>query len=314
MSELTELGYPEGYHMGFSAIIWWITIVIIAILSIILYLKSKKSDLINVKEMLKAKSFSYICQSIQFSIINIGVYFPDIFIQLFLFGLSLNVISFAFYMYYWEKNLTSIKHIPTICAVGSAMLAIILLTLSIIFPELTSFLWDLLFFTGVVLTTIALILYIYLIFMFSKNVRGISIKIGVIWMIGMVLIIIHSSFEYPPGVKAISPLIIFYITPMLFIIGLTIAFYGVTTLFRQISTYYAQTQQCAVHRGLIEKGSIVYYCPSCGITYCESCFNKVIKKDGCWNCRHGVELEIEKGWKPELAVEVEKITKIKPKN
>ena len=299
--------------MGFSAILWWITIIVLSILAIKLYSNARKSDLINVKEMLRAKSLSFICQSIQFSIINLGVHFPDIFIQLFLFGLSLNVISLAFYIYYWEKNLTSIKHIPTICAVGAAILAILLLAISILFPELTGFLWDFLFFTGVLLITIALILYIYLIFMFSKNVKGISIKIGVIWMIGMVLLIIHSSFEYPPGVKAISSFIVFYISPILLMIGLTLAFYGVTTQFRQISTYYAQTQKCAVHRGFIEKGSIVYYCPSCGITYCESCYNQVITKDGCWNCRHGADVEIEKEWKTEQVIEVKKDTKSKHK-
>jgi hypothetical protein len=69
-----------------------------------------------------------------------------------------------------------------------------------------------------------------------------------------------------------------------------------------------------VHRGLIEKGSTMFFCPSCGISYCEACFNQVIKNDGCWNCRYGIEAEIEKEWKTEEAVEVEKITKIKPKN
>jgi len=90
--------------------------------------------------------------------------------------------------------------------------------------------------------------------------------------------------------------------------------YGVITLFPQISSYYAQTQKCAVHRGVIDKGTTVYYCPSCGITYCEACFNQVIKKDGCWNCRYGVEVEIEKEWKVEQVVEVKKDVKPKHKS
>ena len=53
-------------------------------------------------------------------------------------------------------------------------------------------------------------------------------------------------------------------------------------------------QKCAVNRGTLEKGNTMHYCPSCGIIYCETCFNQVINKDGCWNCRHGAELEIEK--------------------
>ena len=81
--------------------------------------------------------------------------------------------------------------------------------------------------------------------------------------------------------------------------------------FSQISSYYAQTQKCVVHRGVIEKGKTVYYCPSCGITYCESCFNQVIKKDGCWNCQKGAEVEIEEEWKAEIVVEIEKAEKHK---
>ena len=73
MSELTELGYPQGYHMGLSAIVWWITIVVIAILGIILYLNAKKSDLINVKEMLRAKSFAYLCLTIQYFLIQLRI-------------------------------------------------------------------------------------------------------------------------------------------------------------------------------------------------------------------------------------------------
>ena len=94
------------------------------------------------------------------------------------------------------------------------------------------------------------------------------------------------------------------------------AFYGINTLFAQISTYYAQTQKCAVHRGTIEKGNTIHYCPSCGITYCESCFIQVIKKDGCWNCRQGADPEIEKEWKVEEVVEAKKGAKSKltPKN
>lgn len=53
-------------------------------------------------------------------------------------------------------------------------------------------------------------------------------------------------------------------------------------------------QKCAVHRGTIEKGNTMHNCPSYDIVYCETSFNQIIKKDGCWNCRHGAELEIEK--------------------
>ena len=76
--------------------------------------------------------------------------------------------------------------------------------------------------------------------------------------------------------------------------GMSMTYYGINTLFTQISSYYAQTQKCAVHRGIIEKGNPIHYCSSCGIVYCELCFNEVIKKDGCWNCRKSFEPESEK--------------------
>lgn len=75
-------------------------------------------------------------------------------------------------------------------------------------------------------------------------------------------------------------------------------------------SYYSQTQTCTVHRGTIEKGNKVHYCPSCGITYYETYFNQVIKKDGCWNCGEGEESEIDKEWKIEQVVEPKKIDKL----
>jgi len=85
-----------------------------------------------------------------------------------------------------------------------------------------------------------------------------------------------------------------YILPIIYILGYSMAFYGITKLFPQISSYYTQIQRCVVHRGTIEKGAPIHYCSSCGIVYCETCFNQVIIQDGCWNCRKGAERESEK--------------------
>jgi len=314
MTDLTSLGYPEGYHLGLSAILWWITIVVHLILAIILYLNARKSDLINVKEMLLSKSFLYICLTIQFSLIQVGALYSENFVLFFLIGSSFGVTSSTIYFYFWEKNLTSMKHIPTILTGTASIINIAGLITYILFPDLIIFLIDILVFIILVLLTIAFLLYIYLIFVFSKNVKGIKITVGVIWMAGMALAMIGWSFEFAPGVKILPSFIVLYISPLIFIISSSMVVYGVVTLFAQISSYYAQTQKCAVHRGAIEKGSTVYYCPSCGITYCESCFNQVIKKDGCWNCRHGTEVEIEKDWKAEQAVDIKKDAKPKPKS
>jgi len=300
--------------MGLSAILWWISIVVIAILGVILYLNAKKSDLINVKEMLLSKAIAYVCVIVQVLLLQVGVFYPNYFIQFYLFGASLITISLAFYVYYWEKNLTSIRWVPTYSAVAASSLAVVGYVISLFSFELVLILVDFLLFIALSLVSVAAALYVYLIFIFSKNVKGIKINVSVIWMAGMALTMIGWSFAFPPGAKMLPPFTVLYLAPLLVAIGLTFATYGIITLFGQISSYYAQTQKCAVHRGTIEKGNIMFFCPSCGISYCESCFEQVIKKDGCWNCRHGVEVEIEKEWKVEQVVKVKKDVKPKHKS
>ena len=117
--------------------------------------------------------------------------------------------------------------------------------------------------------------------------------------------------EYPPGFKIFPKFVVFYVPPIFYMIGNSMAFYGIIKLFPQISSFYAQTQRCAVHRGTIEKGNTIHYCSSCGIVYCETCFNQVIIKDGCWNCRKGVELENEKEKIIDDTIELDKKDKIK---
>jgi hypothetical protein len=314
MTDLTTLGYPQGYHQGLSAVLWWISITIIALLGIFLYLKAKKSDLINVKEMLISKAITYVCVPIYVCSIQVGVLYPDYFIQLYFLGASPVTLSIAFYFYYWEKNLTSIKRIPTLSATAGAVLAIIGLILSIWVPQSIPILYNFLIFLVLSLISVAAVLYIYLIFVFSKKVKGINTTVSVIWMAGMALTMIALGFENPPGVRILPSFIVLYLSPLLYAIGLGFATYGIITLFTKISSYYAQTQKCAVHRGTIEIGSTMYYCPSCGITYCKDCYNQVIIKDGCWNCRYGAQVELEQDWKLEQVVEVKKGLKPKPKN
>jgi len=42
MTDLSSLGYPQGYHLGLSAILWWIFIIVTIILGIGLYLNARK--------------------------------------------------------------------------------------------------------------------------------------------------------------------------------------------------------------------------------------------------------------------------------
>jgi len=300
--------------MGLSAVLWWIAIIICAILAVILYLNARKSDLINVKEMLQAKSFGYLCMCILFSLIQVGVLYPEYFLLFYFIGASIAMLSNTLYFYFWEKNLTTMKHIPTIFTGIASVISIGGLIIYIIFPDSVIFSTNILDFIVILLISLAYVFYIYLISRFSKYVRGVSSKVAIIWIGGVLLIYIYFFLEYPPGATVVPSFLVFYIAPILYVISQSMMVYGVITLFPQISSYYAQTQKCAVHRGVIDKGTTVYYCPSCGITYCESCFNQVIKKDGCWNCRHGIEVGIEKEWKTELAIEVKKDFKIKHKS
>ena len=293
MTDLTSLGYPQGYHLGVSSLLWWIFVIVIMILGAKLYLNAKKSELINVKEMLRAKSFLYICTSIGISLTQVGVFFPDVLLQFYVTGAFFSGISSVIYYYYWEKNLTSIKRIPTISTGISTIILVIILIGSIFFPDLPNFLLNFLTLTNLLLVTIAFILYIYLIYGFSRDVKGgLITRVGWIWMGGMVLALLALFFDNIPSI--FPTFVVFYVSPLFYMIGNILAFYGITKLFVQISSFYAQTQRCAVHRGTIEKGNPIYYCSSCGIAYCETCFTQVIKRDGCWNCRKGVELENEK--------------------
>lgn len=315
MTDLSSLGYPQGYHLGLSFVLWTIFIIIITILGVLLSLNARKSDLINVKEMFYSKSLLYICTSFQISLIQVGFFFPNQFLYFYLFGASILTISFAIYIYYWERNLTSIKRIPTISAVLSAIITVCVFITSVLAPNLIMVSLNFLGLIILLLTTLTYGLYIYLIFNFSKNIKGGEyIMVGKLWMGAMILNMIALFFDNPPGIYVLPEFIAFNIAPILLTIGMLIAFYGVSKLFIQISSYYTQTQKCAVHRGSIEKGNIVYYCPLCGIVYCENCFNLVIKREGCWNCRKGAEPDNEEEWKIEQILELNKINKLKRNN
>ena len=295
MTDLTSLGYPQGYHLGLSSVLWWIFIIVTAILGLGLYLNAKKSELINVKEILISKSIGYICISIFFSLFQVGVFFPNNFLHFYFIGGLFITIPSAFYFYYWEKNLTSIKRIPTISAGASAIVVVVGIIVITFFPDLPELFVDFWVLAVLSLSAVAFALYIYLIYIFSRNIKGRgSIIIGWIWMGGMILQTIALFIEHRPGVKIFPEFIVLYIPPIIYIAAVIMLYYGITKLFAQISSFYANTQRCAVHRGTIEKGTPIHYCSSCGIVYCETCFNKVIIKDGCWNCRKGADIEKEK--------------------
>ena len=294
MTDLTSFGYPPGYHLGFSAVLWWISIVVSLFLGIKLFINAKKSDLINVKAMLRAKAIGFILGGILHFLLQVIVFSPSHFLQIRSFGVLLISFSFVFYYYIWEKYLTSIKRIPTITTGVACIVALIELIILNFIPDLFFLSWDLMNSIYLLLLAVASVLYIYLIYIFSRNVKGVSRTVSWIWMGGMMITHIYFILEFPPGVSILPEFTVYYFPPILLIVGLSMTYYGINTLFTKISSYYAQTQKCAVHRGIIEKGNPIHHCPSCGIVYCETCFNDVIKKDGCWNCRKRFEPESEK--------------------
>jgi hypothetical protein len=311
MTDLTSLGYPQGYHLGFSAVIWWISIAVSLFLGTKLYFKARKSDLVNVKDMLRAKAITFIVGGINHSLLQIIVFFPSYFLQVRSLGLLLASFSFTFYYYNWEKYLTTINRIPTISTGVATIVALIEFIIIIFIPDVFDLSYNLLNLIYLLLLVVASVLYIYLIFIFSRNVKGVSRTVSWIWMGGMVLTHMYFIIEFPPGAGILPEFIVYYFPSVLLMVGMSMTYYGINTLFTHISSYYAQTQKCAVHRGIIEKGNPIHYCSSCGIVYCEQCFNEVIKKDGCWNCRKSFEPESKKKLFDDPIIELKEHKKVK---
>ena len=312
MTDLSSLGYPQAYHAGLSFVLWNIFIGMMVILGFFLYMTARKSDLINVKEMFYAKSFLFICTGIYTSMIQVGVIFHENFAIFSFIGIVFSNFSIVIYMNYWEKNLTSINRIPTITAGISTVLAFTALIISLISPIILKDLTDLIAIIIFILLTISYGMYIYLIYGFSKNVKGSGNKTtGMVWMVGIILLLIAIYIDNPPLVTIMAEFNVLYIAPIFLTVANILSFYGVNRLFVQISSYYTHTQRCLVHRGEIGKGNPMYSCPSCGIVYCIPCYEQVIKKDGCWNCGEGSALEGEDEIKDYPVIESEEITEPK---
>lgn len=303
MTDLSSFGYPQGYHQGLSAILWIICIIGIFIIGVKLLLNSRKIALINGKQMYRAKGILYTLGSFQLYI-QIGIFFPNYFQLLFSIATFIYCLTLINYFYKFEKNLTSIKFIPTllvsicfiiacICLIDSLFFNTIRITLLLDFLTI----YDVLIYIFSFLYIIAFLIYIFLILKFAKNTKGNHNKAGGIWVIGVILALI-SLLDQPPIVGTLPSIVIFYGFPIMYFIGAYLMFYGVNRLFIQISSFYNQTHKCTVHRGFIE--GKVHYCPSCKITYCGICFEQVIKQDGCWNCGTSVSKMGEIKSEPQL--------------
>jgi len=176
MNDLITLGFPPGYHLGVSLILWIIAIVCIAIMGLKLYLNAKKTYLINGKEMFKIKSISYFCICVEFTLISIGASFPENFLLFYSLGASIASTSIVFYYYYWEKNLTNIKWITTISSGIASIILLFNIFLTLFFKATVIFIIDYLGLISLTLLSLAAFLYIYLIYKFVKNVKGMQVR------------------------------------------------------------------------------------------------------------------------------------------
>ncbi|MFX0102064.1 MAG: hypothetical protein ACFFCS_21035 [Candidatus Hodarchaeota archaeon] len=190
--------------------------------------------------------------------------------------------------------MTSIKRVPTVFAGVSFITSAIGLLFLLGTPDLST---NLVNFSNLIYywaTTLSFVLYCYLIYQFSVNVKGMkSRKISIAWIGGVIMLMSGSFLDSASGVQLSPGFLVFYGAPVITTIGMILAFYSVNKLFFRISSYYTQTQKCTVHRGEIGKGNPLYSCPSCDIVYCMPCYDQVIKKEGCWNCGKGSVVDMK---------------------
>jgi len=291
--------YPPDYHLGISIIFWIGFIVETLLIALIMFNRGRKDHLINRKEMNFGAGFAALGPGIFFIFAQIGVFYPRYFAWYLSIGLTVLQFTFIFFVYFWEKNLISIKNIPTMVSISIFIMAFIDM-----FFILTTNSSALEFFeiSYVIFMMIIQFIFLYiLVIIFVKRVVG-NLRIRAIsLLLGFFLILIAASFDHPPFVF-IMPNFLTILPPIIFIFAMGILYYAINGICEGLSTFYNQEQMCIVHRGVISKGTSIYYCPSCNTTYCQRCYEEVIKNEGCWNCGQGIKPSEEKVWKSEEVV------------
>ena len=251
--------------------------------------------------MLFGSGLWFLCVGLMFILIQIGVFIPEYFFLFYSTGFSLTMFAFVFFFYYWEKNLVSLKRIPTIMAVFALIISIS--TVILVFTT-GEYIIKLMPFITVLITLIGAVSLVILTIIFVKSVQG-QLRVKGIYFIFGVFIIAFSAFTDHPPLIMLSPDLFIYLAPVTFIIGNLILFYGIKGMIDGMSSYYNQANICTVHRGKISRGESVYYCPKCTTVYCQKCYDQVIKSEGCWNCSYQVELDKKKAEKQEDNAEQE---------
>lgn len=276
-------GYPEGYRLGFEMYLWNIACIGGLILGIFFLIKAYKSSLINRKQLYLGNGLFYIAAGLGWFFDTLGFIFPDYYNLYHLISTSLiNGVLISF-LYYWERNLRKIRFNPVIWVV-------ILYIISVVF-HLYFFLANINnpYFGFILITVIFYVMFFlyYLFIKFTIAVSGKLHKLGIILTLGMAFYHI-SIFLNIPLTYLIIPAFPPIISPF-FVIGSGLIFgYALLGIVDGITAYYNQIHICTIHRGVVEKDQSIYYCPSCSTPYCNQCYEQVIKKEGCWNCGHGI--------------------------
>ena len=292
-------GCLPDYRVGISIPIWIAYYISGAIVGILFLLKARRAELINRKELYRVSALFFMVQNtIGIFLFQLAVLIPEHFDLLTNLGWICAAAFTIPFVYYWEKNTLNLKKIPTLIASLLLILSLLNFILYIIFGTVPEFL-VLLFMIFIVSV---MLVFIVLLVKFILTVVGKLRKYGIIFLFYMIFILVAAILDHPPGCMIHYSSII---SPILFLFAVIFYYFGLSRVIDSITAFYSQVSVCTIHRGKIEKGQHIYYCPSCNTTYCERCYEQVVKSEGCWNCGYGLGDDKTKEWKieePDIAV------------
>lgn len=284
-------GCLPDYKIGLSIPIWIAYYISGAIVGFLFLLKARRADLINRKELYRVSALFFLFQNtIGIFLFQLAVFIPKYFYLLTNLGWICTAAFTLPFAYYWEKYTVNLKKIPTIISSILLILSLLNFMLYLIYGTVPESL-VLLFMVFIVSV---MLLFIVLIVKFILTVVGKLRNYGIILFCYIICILLAAILDHPPGCMVPYSSII---SPILFLLAVIFYYFGLSRVIDSITTFYSQIHICTIHRGKIEKGQHIYYCPSCNTTYCERCYDQVIKSDGCWNCGYGLEDDKNEAWK-----------------
>jgi len=282
-NSLPPEGYPEGYHLGPSLVLWLILIALQMFYGTFLLLQAYKSHLINEKEIYRGTGFLCVGGGFLFLLMQIGVFMPEDYF-LYYFGGCIVLLALAtFYFYYWEKNLVNLKKIPTLIILINFSIYIITFLIILLFrvsPIVFISLIEMLTIFSGLLANCFIIIFVFL---FTRRVKGTLRKKSILLIIGSSSFFLGQFIDHPPGMF-LFPSLFILLSPLVFMISFSFIFFGINGIADNVSSYYNQAHICLVHRGKITAERSIYYCPKCSTIYCQDCYEQVVRHDGCWNC------------------------------